>query len=75
MAIRNSIKRAGIQMKDPPRAGAKKKLPHKETAFLCAYYLFDNVSIQSCKDVIYIAVSVDVEVDRFRKIQAEDSHD
>ena len=34
MAIRNSIKRAGIQMKDPPRAGAKKKLPHKETAFL-----------------------------------------
>ena len=70
MAIRNSIKRAGIQMKDPPRAGAKKKLPRRRDSFLyVCCYLFDDVSVQSCKDVIYIAISVDVEIDRFGKIQ------
>ena len=37
--------------------------------------LFDDVSIKCSKNVINIAVSVDVQVDRFGKVEAEDSHD
>lgn len=75
------IKRAGINAAHAGMAAtcraycARKKLPHKETAFYVLCYLFDDVSVQSCKDVIYIAFSMDVEVDWLGKIQAEDSHD
>lgn len=59
--------------------GAKKNcLISMRQFFICALYaelLFDDVSVQSCKDVIYIAFSMDVEVDWLGKIQAEDSHD
>ena len=37
--------------------------------------LFDDVSIKCSKNIINIAVSVDVQVDRFGKVEAEDSHD
>ena len=37
--------------------------------------LFDDVSIKCSKNVINIAVSVDVQVDRFGKVETEDSHD
>lgn len=37
--------------------------------------LFDDVSIKCSKNVINIAVSVDVQVDRFGKIKAENTHD
>ena len=37
--------------------------------------LFDDVSIKCSKNIINIAVSVDVQVDRFGKIKAENTHD
>ena len=37
--------------------------------------LFDDVSIKCSKNVINIAVGVDVQVDRFGKIKAENTHD
>ena len=36
--------------------------------------LFDDVSIKCSKNIINIAVSVDVQVDRFGKIKAENTH-
>ncbi len=37
--------------------------------------LFDDLSIKCSMNVINIAVSVDVQIDRFGKIKTEDTHD
>lgn len=37
--------------------------------------LFDDVRIKCSQDIAYVAVSVDVQVDRFGKIQTENTHD
>ena len=59
-----------------PAVWRKKRSRLKQGQLRVAFNrLFDDVSIQCSKDIVNIAVSMYVEVNRLGKIQAEDSHD